>query len=63
MTAGWRCIRADAQPGVVHVMPVDDEVDHSTSEDCACGPSGEHVPNAGGPDGWLITHHALDGRL
>lgn len=29
---------------------------------CACTPSVEHVPNTYGPDGWLVTHHSLDGR-
>lgn len=31
-------------------------------EDCACGPDVECVPNPLGPDGWLVTHHSLDGR-
>lgn len=26
--------------------------------DCPCGPRTEHVP----PNGWLISHHSLDGR-
>lgn len=26
--------------------------------DCPCGPVVEHVP----PNGWLISHHSLDGR-
>lgn len=29
---------------------------------CACGPAVEHVPNPDGPDGWVVTHHSLDGR-
>ena len=47
--------------GAVHVLPVDDAVDHSY-EDCACGPTTEAVFNADGSNGWLVTHHSLDGR-
>lgn len=42
--------------GDVHVVPVDDLVDHE-HEDCVCGPTVEFVE-----DGWLYVHHALDGR-
>ena len=53
----------DLQHGeTIHVMPVNDEVMHENTRDCACGPTVEHVPNVGGPDGWLYTHHSLDGR-
>lgn len=31
-------------------------------DDCVCGPDLEHVPNPHGPDGWLVTHHSLDGQ-
>lgn len=30
--------------------------------DCVCGPDLECVPVPCGPDGWLVTHHSLDGR-
>ena len=30
--------------------------------DCLCGPMVELVPNPDGPDGWIVVHHALDGR-
>jgi hypothetical protein len=49
----------------VHVFPIGDLVEHDTSGDqpgCVCGPALEHVPNPHGPDGWLVTHHSLDGR-
>lgn len=47
----------------VHVYPTRDLVPHDTEGDgCICGPTWEHVPNADGPDGWLLTHHSLDGR-
>lgn len=29
---------------------------------CSCGPLVEWVSNPDGPDGWLVTHHSLDGR-
>lgn len=47
----------------IHVIPLDDLIDHDTSgdEQCVCGPDTEHVPTDDG-DGWLITHHSLDGR-
>nr|WP_145982981.1 hypothetical protein [Pseudonocardia sp. AL041005-10] len=35
---------------------------HEPDQLCPCGPSTEHVPNEHGPDGWVITHHSLDGR-
>lgn len=45
-----------------HVYPNRDLIDHDTeSEDCICGPRIEHV-NTRGRDGWIITHHSLDGR-
>ncbi|GAA1401942.1 hypothetical protein GCM10009613_61090 [Pseudonocardia kongjuensis] len=36
--------------------------DHEPDQSCACTPSTELVPNDHGPDGWLVTHHSLDGR-
>lgn len=45
-----------------HVYPNRDLIDHDTeTDDCVCGPSIEHV-NTRGRDGWIITHHSLDGR-
>lgn len=48
----------------VHCYPVADQIEHDTEHDdaCVCGPDVEHVPSPDGPDGWLITHHSLDGR-
>jgi hypothetical protein len=45
----------------VHVLPVDDIVEHKESEDCVCGPEVEWVEGEDG-GGWLVTHHSLDGR-
>lgn len=47
----------------VHVLPVNDLIGHEEEgTDCPCGPDVECVPCEDGPDGWLITHHSLDGR-
>lgn len=49
----------------VHVYPDADLIEHDTDTDqpdCICGPEVECVPNDGGPDGWLISHHSLDRR-
>ena len=45
----------------VHVIPLNDLIEHDDSSDCVCGPTVEHVPADGG-DGWVLTHHSLDGR-
>jgi hypothetical protein len=42
----------------IHVVPVNDLVEHEDSEDCVCGPDVEFVE----PHGWLVSHHSLDGR-
>ena len=48
---------------VVHVYPIGDLIEHDTdSDDCVCGPTAEYVPGDGDGDGWVITHHSLDGR-
>jgi hypothetical protein len=47
--------------GDVHVMPVADLIEH-TFEECPCGPSAEAAFGDDGSNGWLITHHSLDGR-
>lgn len=53
----------DGAEGPVHVWPINDWMAHDTEGgDCPCGPSVEPVPRADGSMGWLVTHHALDGR-
>jgi hypothetical protein len=51
---------------VVHVIPADDLIEHDWSEesgqDCLCGPQIQPVFRANGSCGWVIVHHALDGR-
>lgn len=45
--SGWLVIEADAG---------------QHEDDCVCGPDLECIPTPCGPDGWLVTHHSLDGR-
>lgn len=46
----------------IHVYSVGDTIEHDTETDaCICGPSLEHVATDNG-DGWIYTHHSLDGR-
>ena len=47
----------------VHVYPVRDLIEHDTNgADCICGPTIEAVFRDDGSNGWLTTHHSLDGR-
>ena len=46
----------------LHVPPVDDLIQHDTSNDCPCGPTTEPVRRDDGTYGWLVIHHSLDGR-
>lgn len=46
-----------------HVYPVRDLLPHDTETDgCWCGPTTEPVMRSDGSNGWLVTHHSLDGR-
>jgi hypothetical protein len=45
-----------------HVIPVDYVLDHEESEVCICGPEIKSVKREDGSRGWVIVHHALDGR-
>lgn len=46
----------------VHVLPVNDLIDHEESDVCVCGPEVEPVEREDGSMGWLVKHHSLDGR-
>ena len=47
----------------VHVWPDADIVEHDTDGgDCICGPKFEAVFRDDGSNGWLVSHHSLDGR-
>lgn len=51
--------------GTVHVVPQHDDIEHIIlGDDCICGPTPEFVPreNDDQEDGWMYTHHSLDGR-
>lgn len=47
----------------MHVVPLGDAIEHDISgDDCPCGPDVESVFRDDGSNGWVITHHSLDGR-
>ncbi len=48
----------------LHVVPSvgSDEFQHEMTEDCMCGPRLEPVEREDGSIGWIVAHHALDGR-
>lgn len=49
--------------GPVHVYPVNDLVAHDTDgRPCVCGPADVPVERDDGSMGWMVVHHALDGR-
>ncbi len=56
---GWRYF--ELANGAVHVVPVNDAVDH-LSEGCTCGPTDDPVKRDDGSVGWVVIHHSLDGR-
>lgn len=53
-------VRGQVMGDTIHVLPNNDLIEHEEN-DCVCGPTVEHVPTDDG-DGWVITHHTLDGR-
>lgn len=58
-----RWTATQSEPGAdVHVMPNDDLVEHTETDDCVCVPTPEAVKRDDGSIGWLYTHHSLDGR-
>ena len=46
----------------MHVVPVDDLIEHVTAGECPCGPRPEVAKREDGSVGWLVAHHPLDGR-
>jgi hypothetical protein len=46
----------------VHVAPLDDLLVHDLTDLCPCGPTPRREPCGDGSDGWIYTHHSLDGR-
>lgn len=53
---------SEAGRGPIHVVPINDLVDHEVSDDCVCGPTVEAVFQDDGSNGWVVVHHSLDGR-
>ena len=46
----------------LHVVPLNDLVEHDTEGDCVCVPDARPVNREDGSAGWLMVHHSLDGR-
>ena len=46
----------------MHVVPINDLIDHDLIEPCPCGPAIQPVKRDDGSVGWLTVHHSLDGR-
>ena len=47
----------------IHVVPAEDAIEHTASDDCACGVTLEPVERDDGTTGKIHVHHALDGRV
>jgi hypothetical protein len=47
---------------VLHVVPLGDAVEHTSDDDCACGPTAMPIKRDDGSIVWLMVHHSLDGR-
>lgn len=43
-------------------MPIGDLIDHTTTDDCPCGPRNQIVERDDGSIRWLVIHHSLDAR-
>lgn len=56
---GWR---RGSVVGVLHVVPVGDAVQHTSDDDCVCGPTAKAIKAEDGSIQWLMIHHSLDGR-
>ena len=46
----------------LHIVPLNDLVEHDTEADCVCVPEQRPVTREDGSVGWLVVHHSLDGR-
>lgn len=58
---GWGTFDLRPEQAEVHVMPVNDLVEHDQEDDCWCRPRVELVEGSR-PDCWMVVHDALDGR-
>lgn len=57
---GWVSLMAD--DGMAHVYPLRDAISHEAWDECPCGPTITAEYRNDGSNGWLATHHSLDGR-
>jgi hypothetical protein len=48
--------------GVLHVVPLGDAVEHTSDDDCVCGPTAKPIKAEDGSINWIMIHHSLDGR-
>jgi hypothetical protein len=46
----------------LHVVPVNDLIEHDLNDSCTCGPQDQAVISDDGSVDWLTVHHSLDGR-
>lgn len=46
----------------VHLTPLNDDIAHTKTDDCVCGPVAQVVLRPDRADAWIHTHHSLDGR-
>ncbi|MDX3520707.1 hypothetical protein [Streptomyces scabiei] len=60
MSGQW--LAQEVSDTAVHTVPLDDVIVHDFAADCPCGPTARPIPREGRPDGWVHTHHSLDGR-
>lgn len=60
MSGQW--LAKEVSDTTVHAVPLDDLIVHDFSEDFPCGPGARTISRDGRPDGWIYTHHSLDGR-
>lgn len=55
----WLTLKTDDG---AHVLPLGDTAPHVATADCPCGPAHQLHTDTEGPDLWITSHHALDGR-
>lgn len=54
---------ASVHDETVHVIPCNDQLEHTAEDTCPCQPFIEVVDTEPGePVGWLVVHSAWDGR-
>lgn len=52
----WVCVSNSLEE--MHVIPHNDLIEHTESEDCVCMPQGTEL----GHGQWMYSHSSLDGR-